>query len=168
MQRTAILAAILLFAFTSFRKHRAQTELAAYIKANYQTRSDGAGSRRREAFYVDLRTEGSLAEVSDTSEPYPIFGAALRSGRVPGNTWPKPALCPRRVHFRLSGRPRRWMSEGEFENARPDIANTKPTEIDESTDTYDTIEWLIKNVEGNNGRVGTYGISYRAFTFRPE
>src|SRR5678810_1325361 len=36
-------------------------------------------------------------------------------------------------------------------------------DIDESTDTYDTIDWLIKNVPNNNGRVGTYGISYPGF-----
>ncbi|MCV4802735.1 CocE/NonD family hydrolase, partial [Escherichia coli] len=57
----------------------------------------------------------------------------------------------------------RNMSEGEFVNVRPDIPNTKPTEIDESTDTYDTIDWLVKNVENNNGKVGIYGISYPGF-----
>jgi putative CocE/NonD family hydrolase len=57
----------------------------------------------------------------------------------------------------------RWMSEGEFVNVRPDIDNKTPKDIDESTDTYDTIEWLIKNVENNNGRVGIYGISYPGF-----
>src|SRR4030095_16571161 len=57
----------------------------------------------------------------------------------------------------------RWMSEGKFEDVRPDIANTKPTEIDESTDTYDTIDWLGKNVNNNKGNVGIYGISYPGF-----
>ncbi|MBA3632229.1 MAG: CocE/NonD family hydrolase [Acidobacteria bacterium] len=57
----------------------------------------------------------------------------------------------------------RWMSEGKFENIRPDIKNTKPSEIDESTDTFDTIDWLVKNVANNNGKVGTYGISYPGF-----
>src|SRR5205085_1993151 len=57
----------------------------------------------------------------------------------------------------------RWMSEGEFQDVRPDIANNTPQQIDESTDTYDTIDWLVKNVANNNGRVGTYGISYPGF-----
>ncbi len=57
----------------------------------------------------------------------------------------------------------RWMSEGKFEDVRPDIANNTPQQIDESTDTYDTIEWLLKNVDNNNGRVGIYGISYPGF-----
>ena len=55
------------------------------------------------------------------------------------------------------------MSEGEFVNVRPDIENKTPQDIDESTDTYDTIDWLIKNVGNNNGKVGTYGISYPGF-----
>lgn len=57
----------------------------------------------------------------------------------------------------------RWMSEGKWMNVRPDIANNTPQQIDESTDTYDTIDWLIKNVENNNGNVGIYGISYPGF-----
>jgi putative CocE/NonD family hydrolase len=56
------------------------------------------------------------------------------------------------------------MSEGEFEDVRPHISNKKsPGEIDESSDTYDTIEWLIKNVPNNNGRAGVWGISYPGF-----
>jgi putative CocE/NonD family hydrolase len=58
----------------------------------------------------------------------------------------------------------RWMSEGEFVNMRPHRdRKDKPTEIDESTDTYDTIDWLIKHVPGHNGRVGMWGISYPGF-----
>lgn len=54
----------------------------------------------------------------------------------------------------------KYMSEGDFEAYRPFIPKKKnKTENDESSDAYDTIEWLIKNVEGNNGRVGTWGIS---------
>ena len=57
-----------------------------------------------------------------------------------------------------------FMSEGEFEDVRPHIPNKKsPKEIDESSDTYDTIEWLIKNVSNNNGRAGVWGISYPGF-----
>ena len=47
--------------------------------------------------------------------------------------------------------------------AAPRPQREKPTDIDESTDTYDTIDWLIKNVPGNNGRVGMWGISYPGF-----
>jgi putative CocE/NonD family hydrolase len=58
----------------------------------------------------------------------------------------------------------RWMSEGEFVNMRPQIPRKSgPEDIDESSDTYDTIEWLIDNVPGHNGNVGMWGISYPGF-----
>lgn len=58
----------------------------------------------------------------------------------------------------------RWMSEGTFADIRPQVVGKKSkTAIDESTDTYDTIDWLLKNVKGNNGNAGIYGISYPGF-----
>ena len=58
----------------------------------------------------------------------------------------------------------RWMSEGEFVNVRPYLGAKKgPNEIDENSDTWDTIDWLLKHVPGNNGRVGQWGISYPGF-----
>lgn len=58
----------------------------------------------------------------------------------------------------------RWMSEGDFDDIRPQVANKKSKkDIDESSDTYDTIDWLIKNISNNNGKVGIYGISYPGF-----
>jgi hypothetical protein len=55
----------------------------------------------------------------------------------------------------------RGRSEGEFVNIRPQLTvRTGPHDVDESTDTWDTIEFLVKNVPGNNGRVGLWGISY--------
>jgi len=58
----------------------------------------------------------------------------------------------------------KFMSEGEYVNMRPYIPNKVSNKItDESTDAYDTIEWLINNVENNNGKVGVWGISYPGF-----
>ncbi|MGJ1497268.1 CocE/NonD family hydrolase [Sphingobacterium spiritivorum] len=58
----------------------------------------------------------------------------------------------------------KWMSEGTFEDVRPQQSTyTSRKEIDESTDTYDTIDWLIKNIKNNNGKAGVYGISYPGF-----
>jgi hypothetical protein len=57
----------------------------------------------------------------------------------------------------------RWMSEGVFVDVRPYIENKKATEIDEASDTYDTIDWLVKNLDNNNGNVGVFGISYPGF-----
>ena len=58
----------------------------------------------------------------------------------------------------------RWMSEGEFMDVRPFNPNKKKkTDIDESSDTYDAVDWLVKNIPNNNGHVGVFGISYPGF-----
>ncbi|MEO6405415.1 MAG: CocE/NonD family hydrolase [Ferruginibacter sp.] len=57
----------------------------------------------------------------------------------------------------------RWMSEGQFVNVRPFNANKKGKETDEASDTYDTVDWLVKNIENNNGSVGVFGISYPGY-----
>jgi uncharacterized protein len=58
----------------------------------------------------------------------------------------------------------RYQSEGRFVDMPPQFDRpSSPKDVDESTDTYDTIEWLLKNVPNNNGKVGIYGISYPGF-----
>jgi len=58
----------------------------------------------------------------------------------------------------------RYMSEGKFVDVRPYVAEKKgPKDIDETTDSFDTIDWLVKHLPHNNGRVGVKGISYPGF-----
>ncbi|MBB6003114.1 CocE/NonD family hydrolase [Arcicella rosea] len=58
----------------------------------------------------------------------------------------------------------RWMSEGNFTNMTPHIANKNSNkDIDEASDTYDSIDWLVKNLPNNNGNVGQFGTSYPGF-----
>jgi putative CocE/NonD family hydrolase len=58
----------------------------------------------------------------------------------------------------------RWMSEGTFEVVRPFNPNKKTNkDIDEASDTYDTIDWMVKNLDNNNGKVGVSGISFPGF-----
>jgi uncharacterized protein len=70
----------------------------------------------------------------------------------------------------------RYLSEGTYANMRPQLPSPPtplpggegrtvrgPKDIDESTDTFDTIDWLVKNVPNHNGKVGQYGISYPGF-----
>jgi putative CocE/NonD family hydrolase len=58
----------------------------------------------------------------------------------------------------------RWMSEGDFVNIRPFNPDKKTNkDIDEASDTYDAIDWLIRNIPNNNGKVGVFGISYPGF-----
>jgi putative CocE/NonD family hydrolase len=58
----------------------------------------------------------------------------------------------------------RYMSEGKFEDIRPFIADKKSNkDIDEASDTYDAVDWLVKNIKHNNGKMGVMGISYPGF-----
>ncbi len=142
----------------------AQNDLAKYITDNYTKREVMIPVRDG----VKLFT--AIYEPKDKSQKYPIL-----LNRTPytvgpyGETnfkvslGPDPLFAKEGYIFVYQDVRGKTMSEGEFEDVRPDIANTDKTKIDESTDTYDTIDWLIKNVANNNGRVGTYGISYPGF-----
>jgi len=59
----------------------------------------------------------------------------------------------------------RYMSEGSFEEMTPHKEGKKPgdNQTDESSDTWDTVDWLLRNIRNNNGRVGIWGISYPGF-----
>ena len=57
----------------------------------------------------------------------------------------------------------KYGSEGEYVMNRPLVGPLNDTKVDESTDTYDTIDWLVKNIPQSNGRVGELGISYDGF-----
>jgi len=107
----------------------------------------------------------------DTARPYPIL-----LQRTPYNVAPygpdnyRRSLGPSELFMNdgyivayqdVRGR---FMSEGEFVEMRPQKDVKHGTgDVDESSDTYDTIDWLLKNVPNNNGRVGIWGISYPGF-----
>jgi putative CocE/NonD family hydrolase len=57
----------------------------------------------------------------------------------------------------------RMKSEGKFVHGRPHNPKKGPKDADESTDAYDTIDWLVRNVPNNSGKVGQWGISYPGF-----
>ncbi len=85
-------------------------------------------------------------------------------GRSRGELGPSPRFAREGFIFVYQDVRGRMMSEGSFVDLTPHKPQKQgPLDIDESTDTFDTIEWLLKNVPGNNGRVGQWGISYPAF-----
>jgi putative CocE/NonD family hydrolase len=106
----------------------------------------------------------------DTSTAYPLlicrtpyavgpYGKDFRG--VPG---PNGAFVDEKFIFVFQDVRGRYMSEGEFVDVRPQQKkNSGKQDVDESTDTWDTIDWLVKNVPNNNGRAGLYGISYPGF-----
>ena len=106
----------------------------------------------------------------DTSRTYPVllnrtpysvapYGDAYRTNLGPSDLFMRDGYIF--VYQDVRGR---MMSEGEFEDVRPyKPAKSGPKDFDESSDTYDTIDWLLKNIPNHNGKVGMYGISYPGF-----
>ena len=82
-------------------------------------------------------------------------------GRYPGRIGPNKYMEQEGYIFVVQDVRGRWMSAGQFDNMRPNEDRNEL--IDESSDTYDTIEWLLKNIPNHNGRVGMWGISYPGF-----
>ncbi|MDG3581977.1 CocE/NonD family hydrolase [Galbibacter pacificus] len=153
---------LLVFLLASFSCLKAQTEYNVKDHYNKQevliTMRDG----------IKLHT--TIYSPKDTSVKYPIlmqrtpyscqpYGEdQFRSKIGPNETMMKEGNVI--VYQDVRGR---WNSEGVYDNMRAYIPNKKKKEVDEASDTYDTIDWLVKNVDNNNGNVGVWGISYPGF-----
>jgi putative CocE/NonD family hydrolase len=141
-----------------------QQKLADYIKNHYTKREVLIPMRDG----VKLFT--SIYEPKDASVRYPILLTRTPFTVAPyGADKYKTSLGPDQLFARegyifvyqdVRGR---WKSEGEFVDVRPYILNKTGKQIDESSDAYDTVDWLVKNIANHNGRVGVYGISYPGF-----
>ena len=106
----------------------------------------------------------------DSSQKYPFLLTRTPYSVSPYGVDQYPAQLGPSEHFQKEGfifvyqdARGRYMSEGEFQQVRPFNASKGPKDIDESTDTYDTIEWLLTNVPNNNERAGMIGISQPGF-----
>jgi putative CocE/NonD family hydrolase len=107
----------------------------------------------------------------DTAKKYPMLLLRTPYGvgpygpdSSPLRTLPSPLFWKAGYIFVQQDVRGRMKSEGKFVHGRPHLAEKKrPVDTDESSDTYDTIEWLIKNVPGHNGKLGQSGISYPGF-----
>jgi putative CocE/NonD family hydrolase len=103
----------------------------------------------------------------DASQKYPILMMRTPYSVGPygaeaykNNLGPSPLFQKEGYIFVYQDVRGRYMSEGDFHWMTPYKPNKKGNEVDESTDSYDTIDWLIKNIPNNNGRVGVWGISF--------
>lgn len=83
--------------------------------------------------------------------------------QFPRSLGPSPAFDRAGYIFVFQDVRGRYQSEGQFVDVRPRLDHPGPGQTDESTDAYDTIEWLLKNISGNNGKVGVWGLSYPGF-----
>jgi putative CocE/NonD family hydrolase len=135
----------------------------AYIRQHYD----------KQEIYIPMR-DGirlftSVYTPKDTSRSYPFllnrtpYNCEPNADRYSGNLIPLAHLLEEGYIIVLQDVRGRFMSEGKFEDVRPFIPNKKGKQIDENSDTYDTIDWLLKNVKNNNGRAGILGISYPGF-----
>ena len=109
---------------------------------------------------VILRPKDDTAPLPFLMErtPYGVDGNAPESIN-PG----EPELAASRYIFVFEDIRGRYKSEGTFVMSRPMADHRDPKLVDESTDTYDTVDWLLKNIPNNNGRVGVFGVSYPGF-----
>jgi putative CocE/NonD family hydrolase len=113
----------------------------------------------------------SIYAPRDTSRTYPILLMRTPYGVAPygadafaARLGPWRALQDDGYIFVQQDVRGRYMSDGYYQFMTPHLdVKHGPQDVDESTDTYDTIDWLIRNVKGNNGRVGTWGNSAPGF-----
>jgi len=165
--RCAVTCVFLWPALTGAGGSAAQTveSPARYLEANYT----------REEYEIPMRDGAHLFTVvfspKDTSAPYPIllertpYGAGAFEGEYyRGTVGPSMPLIREGyiiVRQEIRGT---YGSEGSFSYLTPHVAGRRgEKDVDESTDTYDTIEWLLANVPNHNGRVGMWGIGYSGF-----
>ncbi len=144
-----------------------QRELADWIKANYTKYEYRIAMRDG----VKLFTCVYMPKDASAEHPYPIlFDRTPYSVAPYGEDEYKMMIGPSErlarskyivVYQDVRGRA---MSEGEFEDMRPYIAHKKTDQdVDEASDAWDSVDWLVKNIPFNNGRVGIWGISYPGF-----
>lgn len=136
-----------------------------YVKDNYTKKEVEISMRDGAKLHTTIYTP------KDTSQEYPILMQRTPySSRPYGEGEFKKNIAPN-IHLMKEGNivvyqdvRGRWLSEGSYENMRAYIPNKKTDkDVDESSDTYDTIEWLVNNVAHNNGKVGIWGISYPGY-----
>ncbi len=117
-----------------------------------------------------IKLHTTIYSPKDTSKKYPILLQRTPYSCKPyGKSKMKTKIGPN-IHLMKQGNifvyqdvRGRWMSEGVYDNMRAYIPTKKANQSDEVSDTYDTIDWLVKNVKNNNEKVGTWGISYPGY-----
>ena len=142
-----------------------QPDQEEYIRANY------AKFEYRIPMRDGVRLFTAVYVPNDRSRTYPILlyrtpysSRPYGPDRYRSSLGPTPEFARDGYIFVYQDVRGRYMSEGDFVQLTPHLPEKRtPQDIDESTDTYDTIEWLVTHLTGHNGRVGQWGISYPGF-----
>jgi uncharacterized protein len=163
--RVATLLTLAVSSLALAQRQAPSADQVAEVKAKYVKREVRIAMRDGAQLFT------SIYIPRDTSRAYPIMMSRTPYGVAPyGDTAYKAALGPSKRFqdegfiFVYQDTRGRYMSDGTYAFMTPHIEKkTGAKDVDESSDTYDTIEWLLKNVTPNNGRVGTWGISAPGF-----
>jgi predicted acyl esterase len=145
--------------------HLLWAQQSGYISTNYRKHEFRIPMRDGKKLFTSVYTP------KDTSHSYPILLNRTPYGIAPYGDDHYPLsfnlsenLTRDGFIFVFQDVRGRMMSEGQFINMTPhNIQKKGPRDIDESSDAYDTIEWLVRNIPNNNGKVGMWGISYPGF-----
>lgn len=139
----------------------------AYVRENYSKYEYKVamrdGVKLFTAVYIPKDAmEGKRYPILMVRTPYNV--APYGEDQFPASLGPSPLFTREKFIFVYQDVRGRYMSEGDFTIARPQKPNKKSVkDTDESTDAYDTIDWLVKNIPGNTGKVGIWGISQPGF-----
>ncbi|EOR95439.1 Glutaryl-7-ACA acylase [Arcticibacter svalbardensis MN12-7] len=155
---------LFLLLLISYQLAAQQTD-SAYVRENYTK------IERQIPMRDGIKLFTSIYIPKDQSKRYPFLinrtpytVAPYGDGKYKTSLGNFPAMMKEGFIFVYQDVRGKWMSEGNFDDVRPQVANKKSKkDIDESSDTYDTIDWLVKNINNNNGKAGIYGISYPGF-----
>lgn len=159
-----LLAAALAVPATAQPQEEVEDPTAEYIRANYTKREVAIPMRDGVELFTaiyspnDAALEGTTYPILLNRTPYSVrpYGAdKYKDDLGPTDDYPREGFIF--VYQDVRGK---YMSEGEFVNMRPLAPGDA---VDEATDTWDTIEWLVENVPRHNGKVGLWGISYPGF-----
>jgi len=142
------------------------------IPALGQDNSFSSSDYVKSQYDIEMRDGVKLHTVvyapQDTSQEYPILMKRTpyscrpyEEGRIPEQIISNPYMQKEGFIIVCQDVRGRWMSEGDYTTMTPNKSDED--EIDESSDTYDTVEWLVNNIPNNNGKVGQWGISYPGF-----
>jgi len=165
LQKSCLAMVILLLLCCAVRADDTELSRAEYVRANYAKFEYSIPMRDG----VELFT--AVYQPNDRSKKYPIVMMRTPYSIAPYGAdqykaWigPDEAFEKEGFIFVFQDVRGRFMSEGEYIHMRPHISDKRNNrDIDESTDTYDTIEWLLNTIENHNGNVGQWGISYPGY-----
>jgi uncharacterized protein len=154
-----LLAAVVLLCAPPAAAQDAASFAATYMKREYRIPMRD-GTRLFTAVYTPRDTSRSYP-IMLTRTPYSV--GPYGETQYPARLGPSRRFADEGFIFVYQDVRGRFMSEGDFVHMTPTKGPAGAAKVNESTDTYDTIDWLLANVPRNTGRVGAWGISYGGF-----